>query len=99
MKAEQEGNHLLNQTNQESIADKEKELLWLQGIEREQIFLVEFYTYSPAVSIVTNPKIGTSFLHTFGEAISAFGVFCLKMFELMRWPVKLLRRKGPKRLQ
>lgn len=82
---------MLDQTNQENIVDKEKELSWSQGIERERKFLVEFYTHSPAVSILTNPKNETSFLHTFGEAISAFRVFCVKMFELMIWPVKLLR--------
>jgi hypothetical protein len=99
MKAEQEDNHLLGQTNQESIKDKEKELSWLEGIERERKWLLEFYTYLPPVSTAKNLKNGTSFLHTFGEAISAFGVFCLKMFELMRWPVKLLRHKGLKRQQ
>ena len=99
MKAEQEDNHLQNQPSQGNIEGKEKELSWSQGIERERKFLVEFYTYSPAVSIAKNPKNKTSFLHTFGEAISAFGIFCLKMFELMIWPVKLLHRRGRKRLQ
>ena len=99
MKAEQEDNHLLDQTSQENIADKEKELSWSQGIERDRKFLVEFYIYSLPVSIAKNSKNETSFLHTFGEAISAFGIFCLKMFELMIWPVKLLHRRGRKGLQ
>ncbi len=99
MKAEQEDNHLQDPTSQENIEDKEIGLSWSLGIEREKKFLVEFYTYLPAVSTAMNPKNGTSFLHTFDEVVSAFGVFCLKMFELMIWPVKLLRRKGRKRLQ
>ena len=96
---EQEDNHLRDQPSQENIADKETELSWYQGIERERKFLVEFYTYLPAVSTVTNLKNETSFLHTFGEAISAFHVFCSKMTEAMILFVKLLPRKVRMRQQ
>ena len=99
MKAGKEDNRLLGQTSQENTEGKEIEPSWSLGIERERKFLAEFYSHSPAVSTAMNQKNETSFLRTFGEAISAFGVFYLKMFELMIWPVKLLHHRGRKKLQ
>ena len=52
----------------------------------------EFCRLPPDYNTLMSPENGTSFLHIFGEAIYAFYVFCLKMKEVLIWPVKSVRR-------
>ena len=53
----------------------------------------EFCKLPPDYNRLMNPEKETSFLHTFGEAIYAFYVFCLRTKEVVIWPVKLIHRK------
>jgi len=59
----------------------------------------EFCKLPPDYNMLMNPENETSFLHTFGEAIYAFYAFCLKMTEVVIWPVKLLLRRAQQRRQ
>jgi len=59
----------------------------------------EFCTLPPDYNNLMNLENETSFLHTFGEAVYAFYVFCLKMKEILIWPVRLLHRQEQMRRQ
>ena len=58
---------------------------------------LEFCRLQPDYNTILNPESETSFLHTFFEAVGAFGVFCRSTIKLLIWPVILLRRKGQHR--
>ena len=82
-----------NRVKQGPLPDWQEQSEFAEAIGREFCRLPDWY------STIMNPESETSFLHTFGEAIYAFYVFCLKMKEVVIWPVKLLRLKVQKKRQ
>lgn len=94
MKPVPEHIHLLPQPDQENISGKENELSerqWIEIAEEQCRVDAMFLLFHP---IEPMPKSEASFLRTFGEVMSAFGVFCLKLYEAARIVEKALRRQA-----
>ncbi len=76
-------NRLLLLPAPESKADTEQELSLRQAIELERKVMTSWFGYSLLPSTLESLKREKTSLHTFGEALSAFGVFSQKTLEAM----------------
>jgi len=81
MQSEPEYSGLQIPPSLENIGDKEKELFLRQLAVREQKLVAEWCSFPDLASIPGMLRNETSPLRTFGEAISAFHVFCSKILQ------------------